>query len=253
MRLHVRELRGGVGTPLVLLHGWLGRGDDFTALAGAPALAGRTVLAVDLPGHGESPDHDREYDFAEVATWLAESLTTPLFDLFGYSMGGRVALYFAATHRARVASLTLLGAHPGLHHPQDQRDRLEEDVDRATQLLMDAPAFLAQWAALPLFGTREAAPWRAVQARREEEASTHYYSWARALICLSTGRQLPLWHLPDSLTVPTTLLAGRHDAKYVALNGELAAANPIHCRAAVVDHAAHAAHLDAPHLTATLL
>lgn len=253
MRLHVRELRAGAEpkrVPLVLLHGWLGCGDDFTALADADALRDRTVLAVDLPGHGESPDYDREYDFAEVAAWLNAAIEPDVVDLCGYSMGGRVARYFAATHRARVASLTLIGAHPGLRHPVEQRERLEQDAERATQLLTGSEAFLTQWVMLPLFGARDSEAWEAVQSRRRDEVATHAYAWARALLCLSTGRQMPLWHLSDSLRLPTLLLAGEADAKYRALNEAVGSENPTYSRAAVVAEAAHAVHLDAPDATA---
>lgn len=246
MRLHLRELRAGSGIPIVLLHGWLGCGADFEAFADAPQFDGRTVLAFDLVGHGESPDPDREYDFADVARWVVEALPSPTVDLVGYSMGGRVALYVAGMHRERIRRLALIGAHPGIDHPQHQRDRLELDAERATSLIADPASFLEQWQTLELFGPATSAPWAAVRARRVEASAATVFGWSRALLCLSTGRQLSLWNVPYGVALPTLFAVGAHDEKYLDVAREFAALNPAVVSIGLIVGAHHAAHLDRP-------
>jgi len=92
----------------LLLHGFTGSSqawgeglvDALTSAVGPPVL-------IDLPGHGR---HAGETDPArftlEGAFRIIEDASAgePM-DLVGYSMGGRVALAFAATHPERVRRL----------------------------------------------------------------------------------------------------------------------------------------------------
>lgn len=250
MNLNVRELRSGTGVPIVMLHGWMGSGADFEALVAAQHLDGRTVLAIDLPGHGDSPDSDREYGFEDVAAWVEAALPAEVVDLVGYSMGGRVALYVAGMNRTRVKRLVLIGANPGIDHPVAQRERLELDSERATKLLAEPHEFLRAWGELEMFGPRTQPAWEDVKTRRHDTAEDSAFAWSRALICLSLGRQLSLWNLPYGVTLPTLFVVGSKDGKYLAIGRELAAQNPGQVSIAIVGGGYHAAHLDQPVETA---
>jgi len=101
----------GAGDPLVLLHGALsGIGTSFGVLL--PALARRRrVIAVELQGHGRTPDTDRPLDAeamaCDVAGLLREVVGGPA-DVLGYSMGGSVAMERAAAEPGLVRSLVLV-------------------------------------------------------------------------------------------------------------------------------------------------
>jgi pimeloyl-ACP methyl ester carboxylesterase len=102
--------RAGSGPPLVLLHGIGHRRQAWDAVLGR-LTPHRDVIAVDLPGHGESPPLDTVGRSAIAA--LAEDLTGFLDQLgldrphvAGNSLGGRLALEVGALGRA--ASVTAL-------------------------------------------------------------------------------------------------------------------------------------------------
>ena len=102
--------RAGSGPPLVLLHGIGHRRQAWDAVLDR-LTPHRDVIAVDLPGHGESPPLDTAGRPAIVA--LAEDLTGFLDQLgldrphvAGNSLGGRLALEAGALGRA--ASVTAL-------------------------------------------------------------------------------------------------------------------------------------------------
>jgi pimeloyl-ACP methyl ester carboxylesterase len=120
--------RHGHGDPLVLLHGAMGTIDScFAGLL--PALAARrTVVAVELQGHGHTPDVDRPLSYERLAydvAGLMEALALGQADVMGYSLGGAVALQLAMTAPERVRRLVFAGGasyrRDGLH-----ADMLEE-------------------------------------------------------------------------------------------------------------------------------
>ena len=95
------EIHGSGGTPLLLLHGGLFTIDlQFGALL--PGLAeGRQVIATDFQGHGRTNDIDRPLGTADLASdvvGLLRQLDVPQEDLFGFSVGGAVALYLTIKH-----------------------------------------------------------------------------------------------------------------------------------------------------------
>jgi pimeloyl-ACP methyl ester carboxylesterase len=95
------EIHGSGGTPLLLLHGGLFNIDlQFGALL--PALAEkRQVIATDFQGHGYTNDIDRPLGTTGLASdvvGLLRHLDVPKVDLFGFSVGGAVALYLTIKH-----------------------------------------------------------------------------------------------------------------------------------------------------------
>lgn len=103
---------GEGGTPLVLVHGF--GGDLNNWLFNQPALAAeRRVIALDLPGHGESGKHLQNGDAQELSQAvldLLDHLDLDRVHLAGHSMGGLVSLTVAGQAPERVASLTLIAS-----------------------------------------------------------------------------------------------------------------------------------------------
>src|SRR5258705_11800555 len=98
----------GTGRPLVLLHG------AFMSATIYPALAESSqVIAVDLQGHGRTADIDRPLTFEQMAddvATLLKRLGLENVDIFGYSVGGTVALQIAIRHPKLVRKLVLASA-----------------------------------------------------------------------------------------------------------------------------------------------
>jgi pimeloyl-ACP methyl ester carboxylesterase len=101
---------GGEGPPLVLLHGWPQTWWAWHAVL--PALAERfTVIAVDLPGLGDSSKPSRGYDTNSVSQEI-HALVTDLghehIYLAGHDWGGAVAYSYAAQFRSSVKRLAVI-------------------------------------------------------------------------------------------------------------------------------------------------
>jgi pimeloyl-ACP methyl ester carboxylesterase len=104
----------GTGQPLVLLHGAYMTietiGDIVLSFAGT-----RQVIAVELQGHGHTADIDRPITYEGMADDTAVLLRHLGFeeaDVFGYSMGGGVALQVAVRHPEVVRKLVVASASP---------------------------------------------------------------------------------------------------------------------------------------------
>ena len=124
-RLSVRNLnihyyQGGPasGETLVLLHGFAADKDNWLRFSRHLTKDYR-VIALDLPGFGDSDLPPGSYDVGTQAERLADILDAmgvQQAHLLGNSMGGHIAAIFAARYPDRVRSLALL-ANAGIDSP----------------------------------------------------------------------------------------------------------------------------------------
>lgn len=96
---------GGEGPPLVLLHGWPQTWYEWVEVM--PALAEeRTVIAVDLPGLGDSESEPPSYDKKTLARYVhglvAEELGYSRVNLVAHDLGAGVAYQYAAQYPDEV-------------------------------------------------------------------------------------------------------------------------------------------------------
>jgi pimeloyl-ACP methyl ester carboxylesterase len=124
----------GTGTPLLLLHGGLFNIDlQFGEVL--PGLAqGRQVIAADFQAHGRTGDIDRPLatvDLASDVVALLEHLGIRQVDVFGFSVGGAVALYLAIKHPelVRKAVISSVSFHPDGDRPENTEAVGEMNVD----------------------------------------------------------------------------------------------------------------------------
>jgi pimeloyl-[acyl-carrier protein] methyl ester esterase len=109
-RIHVESV--GSGPPLVMLHGWGMHGGLFGPVLSSLAERARLHI-VDLPGHGYSaPLSPLTLDGVVAELDAALSHQAGPLAVLGWSLGGAIALHWAATRPDRVAKLILVGATP---------------------------------------------------------------------------------------------------------------------------------------------
>ncbi|MFZ2163720.1 MAG: alpha/beta hydrolase [Sideroxyarcus sp.] len=107
-------------TGVILIHGLGGSVDDWKTVI--PALAADFhVVAFDLPGFGKSDKGSQEYSptrYAHLAQFLADHyFQNKNYHIVGHSMGGAIALRFAAQRPLRLQRLVLIDV-AGILHPQ---------------------------------------------------------------------------------------------------------------------------------------
>ena len=100
------------GPEVALVHGfgtsfeatWVGNG--WAALL---ADAGRTVIGVDLLGHGTAEKPTDPDDYRNLEQWVLDVLPPEPVDGIGFSMGAQVLLWLAAHHSGRFGRLVVSG------------------------------------------------------------------------------------------------------------------------------------------------
>jgi pimeloyl-ACP methyl ester carboxylesterase len=101
----------GSGQPLVLLHGGLTTIDLAFGNVVRALSQGRQVIAIEQQAHGRTADIDRPFSYEQMAddtVELLRQLDLEPADLFGFSMGGAIALQIAVRHPERVRKLAIV-------------------------------------------------------------------------------------------------------------------------------------------------
>ncbi|MBA3432242.1 MAG: alpha/beta fold hydrolase, partial [Actinobacteria bacterium] len=126
-----RVLDVGVGDPVVLLHGWGGRIESMAPVARCLEDSVR-VLALDLPGFGESPAPTEVWGSPEYGVFVARLLRDRGIErahMVGHSFGAKTALQIAASRPQLVDRLVIVGAS-GLRTAPSWRARAKRALSR---------------------------------------------------------------------------------------------------------------------------
>lgn len=241
----------GDGAPLLLLHGFTGSAQSWAPFI--PWLARfHRVITVDLPGHGctVAPDspayHTMEQTAAGMAAFINQIVAEPVH-LLGYSMGGRLALYFAQHYPVLVRSLLLESASPGLTTDEERAARRTRDEALAARIERDGiPAFIDFWETIPLFASQAKVSDSVRTRLRAQRLRNRVGGLANSLRGMGTGAQASLWDQLAKIATPTLVLAGAADAKFVTIAGEMNEQLP-NSQIAIIPGAGHTIHLERPH------
>ena len=120
MTLHSRI--EGEGTPIIILHGFLGMSDNWKSIAAQFASEGFQIHALDLRNHGKS-FHSDEFNYeimAEDVKAYVDSHNLQGITLLGHSMGGKVAMLLATMYQNLVSKLIIADIGPKYYAPHHQ-------------------------------------------------------------------------------------------------------------------------------------
>ncbi len=234
-------------TPVVLLHGFLGRAADWRSVrAGLPS--GWDVRAPDLPGHGAATDLDA-YTMDAAADLALAGLAAPA-DVVGYSMGGRLAIHLAVTRPEAVRRAVAVSGSPGLRTEAERAARRQVDADRAAAIQADVPAFVEQWYRAPLWASLPGDLRQRLTADRARH--NRPAELAASLAGMGTGAQPSHWDALAGISAPVWAVAGALDPKFVGLARQMAQASAS-VEAVVLPDAGHFIPAERPAALAALL
>lgn len=148
----------GEGVPFLILHGFLGMGDNWKTLGKLFSEHGYQVHLIDQRNHGRS-FHSDDFSYSLMASDLktyCDFHGLKEVVLLGHSMGGKTAMTFATSYPERVSKLIVADIGPR-YYPQHHQvileglDALASNSD-AMAGRKEADAFLTNY--IPDLGTR---------------------------------------------------------------------------------------------------
>ncbi|MBS7661188.1 alpha/beta fold hydrolase [Pseudomonas lalucatii] len=209
--LSIHYYRGGPrdGQTILMIHGFGADKDNWLRFA-RPLTERFQVIALDLPGFGDSSKPNASYDVgtqAERVASFVQALDIDRLHLLGNSMGGHIAALYAARYPQRVSSLALF-ANAGIDAPVKSELIARLESGATNPLLVQKPAdferlldfVFVEPPPLP-------APLKRYLAERAVDNSTHHQQVFTQLI----ERYIPLEPELPKIKAPTLLLWGARD------------------------------------------
>jgi 2-succinyl-6-hydroxy-2,4-cyclohexadiene-1-carboxylate synthase len=243
------EVRGS-GPPLVVLHGFTQTGRLWGRF-GDLLVESHTLIALDLPGHGDSGA--LRADLQTTAGLVAEAARTVVGEesctLLGYSLGARVALQVALAADLPLRRVVFIGVTAGIEDPAARERRRQSDDSLADELEAsgDVERFIDAWLRGPMF--ERLAP---DEAGRSERLRNSAAGLASSLRLCGAGTQEPVWDQLRALACPVLAMAGSDDIRFASHALRVAHEAP-HAVASLVPGGGHAVHLAQPEQAARIV
>jgi Predicted hydrolases or acyltransferases (alpha/beta hydrolase superfamily) len=257
-RLHLHDVRHGVGHPLLALHG---AGVDHRLMSGflepvAARHGGLLRLYPDLPGMGSSPGEgvSSSQDVLDaVDAYVGDVIGGEPFTLIGESFGGYIARALARRRFEQVLGLALvcpIGTQALAHERHLPRHEVRRTDD-------------AFWEGLRTTDPAAAETFAELAVVRDQP--THARFVGEIAPGLGAGdpeaqaRIAAAYALPESpedgpvLDVPTLIITGRQDASVGYLDQFALLGHYPHATFAVLDTAGHNAQIERPEVVAALV
>ncbi|CAG9622400.1 2-succinyl-6-hydroxy-2,4-cyclohexadiene-1-carboxylate synthase [Sutcliffiella rhizosphaerae] len=227
MHYHV-EVLGSGPISVLLLHGFTGCGENYKdLLEDFPQKDMYTFILLDQLGHGKTnvpmdPDRYSMNQTINDLYTIVKKLEITKLSLYGYSMGGRVALAFATTYPDLVNKLVLESASPGLKEEAEQMTRKQADEKLAKRILeKGVPKFVDYWTDIPLFQSQKKLPDNIQKKIYHQRLNNSPLGLANSLRGIGTGAQPNYWEALSQLPIPVLLAAGEWDEKFVHIAEEM--------------------------------
>jgi 2-succinyl-6-hydroxy-2,4-cyclohexadiene-1-carboxylate synthase len=181
---------------------------------------------------------------------MGEILAAGSSVLVGYSLGGRLALRAVLRSPESFTAVVVVGSTAGIEEGPMRVQRAEADEKLASWMeAMPIEDIVALWERQPLFADQSET---LVEEQRPGRLSQDPRSLALLLRTAGQGALDPVWDDLHSLPVPVLAIAGARDDGYTRAARRIASIAPAG-RAAIVEDAGHAAHLQQPQAVADLI
>jgi pimeloyl-ACP methyl ester carboxylesterase len=215
LALHYLEWGKADAPDIVCVHGYTGSADAFNALA--RRLQHRFhLLALDVRGHGESAWSPAEaYQYGDQAGDLAafvDRLGLDRFVLIGTSMGGIIAMAYAAAHARRLRGLVINDIGPDAEAGTQRITQMVGSRPDEFATLEEAMAYRQQMS--PILAARSAEDQRELALGVLRQRPDGRWGWKmdpayiRQRVERGPPARPPLWPALQAVSCPTLVVWG---------------------------------------------
>ena len=237
----------GKGPPIICLHGFSESQKTWQGIN----IAGYTLIKIDLVGHGTSdkPKDKSYYSVEAIANSLniiIQHLGIKKCGLMGYSMGGRIALYFALKYTPLISFLILESSSYGECNNRKKELRRANDDKLAEQIRENGINWFENyWSSLRIFETQLHLPQTVQEKIRLMRISNSEEGLANILTECGQGVFPCQYDNLINLLIPTLYITGQLDEKYREIGKKIVDKSNF-VKLTVIAQCGHNVHIEKP-------
>lgn len=234
---------------LVFLHGLLGSAEDWATIR--QLIPNIPTLALDLPSHGwrnAIQVNNFQQCCADIYQQIQQQIGNADYYLVGYSLGGRLALYYAlqaSLDKSHLKGIILEGANLGLNTENERQQRWQQDQYWVARFQhQEIENVLNDWYQQPVFAHLTSEQRLTLIEKRKHNNGK---SIANILASTSLAKQPNFAPLMSSQHLPIAYIVGEQDKKFRQL------AKQSQLSYQIIPQAGHNSHLENPTAFAQVL
>ncbi len=240
------EIKGS-GIPVVLLHGFSESIDTFEYLK----LKNFKVILIDLIGHGksDSPISIKYYNLSyllKAINFIINKVTKEKYILYGYSMGGRIALAYSLIYKDEIHSLILESASYGEYDKVRRKNRRGSDYKLAKNIKVNGIEwFQSYWSKLPIFESQGFIKEEIKDKIKILKLKNNINGLTKSLIGFGQGRVPCVKSEISKLNLNVLYISGSLDEKYNLIGKEFETLNN-KVKHITIQYSGHNIHMEKP-------
>src|SRR5574344_23610 len=235
---------------IIFLHVLLGVPQEFMSIA--TKLNNPTEM-ISLPGHGCS---NVTVDFSNVNDWLDEQLTglkIKDFILYGYSLGGRIAMNYVCSSKTKFKPLGVIveSSNIGLAEKQDKNLRFQNELTWAKRFNNEQiKNVLSDWYNQEVFSDLSNEDKDFLIKKRINNNGKNI---SKVIEHLSLAKMPYLGGMLKTLNTPFLYIYGENDKKYMSIAQKICSYNNPQIKVEMLNNCGHNCHLHNSNQIATIL
>lgn len=238
---------------LVMLHGFAANKDNWVRMA-APLTDHYNVLAIDLPGHGDSSKPlDLGYTIADQVGYVHEILSalnpTAPVSMIGNSMGGAITALYAATYPEQVQSVVLIDPAGIFEYDSELVERVKHGEN---PLIVSKPGDFSRLVDFAL-EKKPFVPWPIYSVMEDKALANEAVNRVIFAAIRDSGYEPAFRNALHRITAPVLVIWGREDRVINVRNADVFVDHIPDARKIILDGIGHAAMVEDPERTAALV
>ena len=243
--LFISKSRNINDIPTLFIHGFTGSSKSWSSIRSKLTTS---TISVDIPGHGKSIFNDLgdTYFFKDFSNELYISLLQMKIkkvNLCGYSLGGRLAITFAAKYPEMISSLLLESTSLGIEDRTDREIRYKKDLGMADSIKENLVEFSKNWSINKLFEHQSSRNEIEFNNQKIIRESHNKQQLANSLKTFSVGNMPFLRNQFQKFSFPIIIVNGKDDIKYIKEGRDMLKLNN-HAKQYIINKASHNVHLE---------
>tara|TARA_Y100000590_G_scaffold417705_1_gene517680 strand:- start:246 stop:1067 length:822 start_codon:yes stop_codon:yes gene_type:complete len=243
--LFITKDRNLNSNPMLFIHGFTGSSKSWRIIRDNISIPS---LAIDIPGHNKSTFNNLndDYYFNDFTNELYMSLLSiniKKIHICSYSLGGRLALCFAAKYPDIIQSLFIESSTIGMEPGDEKNICYENDKKISTLIDTNYIKFLEKWEKNYLFTNQEDRNIKAYNEQKTIRLSHNNKQLSHSLKTFSKGNMPFMLHQYQKFNFPITIINGKDDIKYIK-EGRIMLKLNNNSKQYIVNNASHNVHLE---------